>query len=71
MAMRRDRTAFPPADPDPLLAVLEPNQLVLGRRPLSRRTLETRHVFLLTVLRIYVIVAVALVVYAFLRALHA
>jgi hypothetical protein len=38
--------------------------------PLPRRTLGPRLVALLWALRIYVVVAVPLVVYAFIRALH-
>jgi len=52
------------------LAVLEPGQLVRGRQPLSARRLTGSAVFLLASLRVYVVVAVALVIYAFCRALH-
>ncbi len=56
--------------PDMLLAMLEPGQLVRGRQPLSQRRLPSGAVLLLASLRIYVVVAVALVIYAFVRALH-
>lgn len=53
-----------------VLALLEPGQLVLERKPLGRRRLTRGTVFLLTMLRVYVVVAVALVVYAFWHAVH-
>ncbi len=53
-----------------VLALLEPGQLVLERKPLGRRRLTRGTVFLLTMLRVYVVVTVALVVYAFWHAVH-
>ena len=49
---------------------LEPDQIVLGRTPLGMRRLGKGTVFLLSLLRVYVLVAVPLVIYAFWRALH-
>jgi hypothetical protein len=53
------------------LVSLEPGQIVLGRNPLGIRRLGRGTVFLLSLLRVYVLVAVPLVIYAFCRALHA
>ncbi len=53
------------------LVSLEPGQIVLGRKPLGIRRLGKGTIFLLSLLRVYVIVAVPLVLYAFWRALHA
>ncbi|MGH7706902.1 MAG: hypothetical protein ACREM6_03065 [Vulcanimicrobiaceae bacterium] len=53
------------------LTALEPEQRTTATRPpLPRRTLDSRTVVLLTVLRVYVLVAIPLVVYAFIRALN-
>jgi hypothetical protein len=55
-----------------LLHALEPSQLTSAtREPLPRKALGRGAVLLLVVLRIYVVVAVALVCYAFVRALIA
>jgi hypothetical protein len=53
------------------LVSLEPGQIVLGRNPLGIRRLGRGTVFLLSLLRVYALVAVPLVIYAFCRALHA
>ncbi len=55
---------------DPVLSLLEPGQAVAGRAPLNRRTLGPATVVLLVFLRLYVILAVALVIYAFWHAAH-
>jgi hypothetical protein len=53
-----------------MLAALEPSQLsVATERPLPRRRLGWRILTLLTVLRVYVVVSVAIVGYAFIHAI--
>jgi len=53
-----------------LLDVLEPTQLSASTgRPLTRRKLGRGTLILLIVLRIYVVVAIPIVAYAFIRAL--
>jgi hypothetical protein len=53
------------------MEILEPAQLAAARQtPLPRRALPRGVVALLFLLRIYVLVAVPLVVYAFIRALR-
>ena len=53
-----------------LLDVLEPTQLSASTgRPLRRRKLGRGTLILLIVLRIYVVVAIPIVAYAFIRAL--
>ena len=59
---------YDPAD----LAALEPDQLsVATRTPLPRRELGGVVVALLVILRMYVLLAIPLVAYAFVRALMA
>ena len=54
------------------LSALEPGQLSAdSRKPLPRRRLGRGAVALLTILRIYVLIAAPLVVYAFIHALRA
>jgi hypothetical protein len=53
------------------LVSLEPGQIVLGRKSLGIRRLGKGTVFLLSLLRVYVLVAVPLAIYAFWRALRA
>ena len=58
-----------PHDPAPIGA-LEPGQLTAAtRRPLPRRTLGRGTLALLILLRIYVVIAVPIVGYAFVHAL--
>jgi hypothetical protein len=55
----------------PDIGVLEPEQLsVASNRPLSRRKLSRATVSLLWLLRIYVFIAIPVVGYAFVHALH-
>jgi len=57
-------------DPTADLSALEPGQLSADtRKPLPRRKLSRGVVALLVLLRIYVLIAVPLVVYAFVHAL--
>ena len=59
-------------DADIDLSVLEPGQLSADTaKPLPRRRLGKGAVALLVILRIYVLIAIPLVVYAFVRALGA
>ena len=60
-----------PSDPS-LFEALEPGQLTLySERPLPRRRLGRGTLALLLVLRVYVLIAIPIVAYAFVRALLA
>lgn len=60
----------PPGGGASELDALEPSQLTqYAERPLPRQRLRGRTVALLVVLRIYVLIAIPVVVYAFIRAL--
>jgi hypothetical protein len=55
-----------------LIGALEPDQLVAATmRPLPRRTLGRGTLFLLILLRVYVVIAIPIVGYAFVHALLA
>ena len=59
-------------DPTNLIDALEPDQRIAEtRKPLPRRKLNRSQMILLVALRIYVVIAVPLVGYAFFHALHA
>jgi hypothetical protein len=61
-----------PAQLPGLMDALEPEQLSAAvQRPLPRRVLGRGTLFLLIALRLYVLVAIPLVAYAFVRALLA
>lgn len=58
--------AYDPA----LVSALEPDQLVVAtKRPYPRRKLTTGVLALLVVLRVFILIAVPIVVYAFVHAL--
>jgi hypothetical protein len=54
----------------PVLAALEPDQLVEGKQRLPRRKLSRWTTFVLVLLRIYVVCAVPIVIYALFRSLR-
>lgn len=55
-----------------LISVLEPDQLTAATtRPLPRRKLGWKTVALLILLRVYIVIAVLIVIYAFIHALRA
>jgi hypothetical protein len=60
------------SDDPTLISALEPEQLALAKmQPLPRRNLSRGVLALLIVLRVYVVIAIPIVGYAFVRALLA